>query len=557
MLPEWLDIKIHLSKYLYTKNKGSQQQFFNLIMNFRICSSAIKLLEEAKKYQNNNDYDNAYILVGRYLNLFTQMQKKPDYHQQKNYIKSTLGGNETQQRVLKQMEQLQNLILKRNKDQKIHQKKEEECVPEPLPVEIKIPEKALTEVRQTITSQALNEMIEKDSSKLLIFDCRSNEDYQISRISFKFVCNVPEKICSIGSTPSKIQNQLPNDSQVFWQMRINRPTIVFIDWFSKSFLRNTPVWHLKNILLEWDQDTEKKPEIILLEGGYENWLLTYPMKCSDPHIKVPRSADNSIPQIDDIEYPNIEDIVMKDQSINVPHFDRSKKNDAVKSYEKVLSQAQLLEEKEKILDTSLRNEQEMLKLEDEIQNVTMNKENEEDFSNDQQKLFKLWELRSKQEDVQREQDKIDQKLEFVKKNTIYEQPMTKVKDLEMRLEEKKNEDLKYKLEREKKAKEMEESLRAVRKIKKPFEEHKSPIKAPRRNELILSPKALNSNVIPHFDRTSKPNHHINTQNFYDNQDFAPVYQKVVSVKKNNKFIKSSNKNEDSKKNVLKHHYVLS
>lgn len=475
-------------------------------------------------HEKKGDAETAYICLGRYMNLLTQLQHKKDYQAQKNFIKSTIGGNQEQKRLMEKLEKLREKLKARHvNEENIAKLSIEPAVPMENPVVDKIPE-----TRETIACVKLYEMMEKDSSKFLIIDTRSNEDFINSKIDFKFICNVPQDLCNLGMTANKVQLELPNESKVFWEMRKDRPIIVFLDWRSTCFTRNSPVWQLRNILKEYDPELDKIPEMIILEGGYERWLFTYPMKCTDPHVEVPNDMNNSTPTVEGIEYPTLEDIVMKDQSFNTPLVDRSTKGSAIKAYDKKLSESELLEEKEMLINKSIQNEKELMKLEQDFDTIVSNKENENDPSKQQQMLYKIWELDTKQKDFASQHQTINNELEKVKKATILSPKISKVEDLENRLKIKEAEEKRLHDDREKKKREREDKLSIARQNKPQFDDYKSPTKAPRKSELILSPRNLNQNSIPHFDRASKPTLQ-NSQQFYDNQDFAPVYQKVVSV----------------------------
>jgi ubiquitin carboxyl-terminal hydrolase 8 len=254
----------------------------------------------------------AYVLYGKYLNIMFQLQKRNDYQTQKKYIVKSLGGNSEQGRFMKRLESLKADLVKRY-DQKNFLESSNNTLTTSQAT-IPVPTTEANEIRHSIGCKQLFDMMERESARFLILDCRPMEDYKESQINFHYICNVPENLCSLGMTENKIKANLPNESKVFWEMRKSRSIIVFVDWFSKYFARNSPIWHLKNILLDWDQDidNDKKPEMIVLEGGYEAWLLTYPMKCSNPHVRVPKENIVAGPSVEGIEYPNLEDIVMKD-----------------------------------------------------------------------------------------------------------------------------------------------------------------------------------------------------------------------------------------------------
>lgn len=482
------------------------------------------MLEKADSLYNSGDEENAYIFYGRYLKILTTIQKNSNYEKHKDYIKSKLGGNTEQKNVMEKMEFLNESLRKKYESKKLQNDKNH-AKDEILPV-------AKSEIRSYVTCPQLYEMMEKESSKFLIIDCRPEDQFQESKIVFNFQCNVPENLCCIGMTVGKIQQKLPNESKVFWEMRKNRPIIVFVDWFSKSFVRNSPIWQLKNILMDWDQDVEKKPEIIILEGGFDQWLTTYPMKCTNPRIKPPFELNTKMtPSVDDIEYPNVDDIIMKDQSMTkstlkiIPSIDRSTKNNAIKSYENQnYSQSDLLELKEQLINKSIKNNMEIIKLENNYSNIL----NESDSTENQSKLdllYRIYEMRTKQKDVDLENESIDEELKNIQNKSIKPSEKSKIEDLEYRLKLKAEEQSKIKQEAELKNKFREEALEKARQNKPKFEitNKLSAIKT----ELILSPKNLNQNVsIPLIDRSSKPSN-IYNQHYYDNQDFSPAYGKVV------------------------------
>lgn len=475
------------------------------------------------------DEEYAYVLYGRYMKILSTLQKRADYLKQKEFIRKMLGGNAEQQKIMEKMERLSD-SLKERYDQKksdLESKKPSHSNGQmsAFPLIVK------TEIRHSITCQQLYEMIEKESSKFLIIDCRPENDFQLSKILFNFQCNVPENLCSIGMTVGKVQDKLPNESKVFWEMRKSRPIIVFVDWFSISFTRNSPVWHLKNILMDWDQELDKKPEMILLEGGYDRWLITYPSKCSDPHVEAPKHTNNiSSPSMDDIEYPSVDDIMMKDQSMDAsqtPIIDRSTKNKAMKAHEeKNLSQSELLERKELLINKSIQNNKELIRLENDYSSIEADNENQETLPTQRDLLYKIYELHTKQKDVDLENETIEEELKIVKNDPVKPSEKSKVEDLENRLKIISDEKKVIQLEAFSKVRAREEALEKARQSKPKFE---SPIKpSPRKSELILSPRNLNQqSSIPRIDRASKPVTFSNQQYYYDNQDFAQVYGKVV------------------------------
>lgn len=497
------------------------------------------MIEKAEGCRLEGDEETSYVLYMKFMNMMTEIQKIPDFKKENTLITKMIGTNASIRTYMDRIEKLQK-SLKDRYDVAYPVIDEEPALAESTRIDNDMTVDTKMEaptVRELITCKELFDLMNEGKQRMLIMDCRSEEDYENSKINFKFALNVPENLPALGMTASKIHQQLPNESRVYWELRQARPFLIFIDWTSKRFNRNSPVWHLREILTDWDQDTEKKPEIFLLEGGYEQWKTLYPMKCINPQYSQPRTTNGDVPAIEDVEYPNIEDIQMKDLSMNrsiVPQVDRSMKANAIKAFESK-SQLELLEENEQLMDRSLKNEKELLELETDLKQIVSDKENNEDSSQkEQQFMFKIWELTSKQNDFNREEKAIKEQLD--QKKTIAKEPakpqeMTKVKELELHLLEKAEEKKNIEREIAKKKKEREEALKFARDRKPTFNDHKTPTKAQRKDELILSPKALSNQVIspslPSFDRSSKPL--TVSRQITDDREFSPVYGRTVSV----------------------------
>lgn len=465
------------------------------------------------------------------MNMISELRKIPDFSKQKSQICKVLGGNEEITRDLERIEKLKDSLVER-----YNQKKSQVTLVETtqMNVDETIPIETSTSQAETIDCKTLFKLME-GNQKLLIMDCRSEEDYEQSKMIYKYTMNIPEKILKLGMTASKIQEQLPNDSKVFWNLRLQRQ-LIFVDWFSKRLNRNSPVWHLKEILMEWDQDDDnKKPEIFLLSGGYEEWKTVYPMKCINPQYPSPKTSKSDMPVLEEIEYPNIEDIQMKDASLNksIPHVDRSIKPNKTQPFDSPKTQLELLEEKEKIMNKSLLNEKELLNLETDYKQIVSNKENHDDStSKEQQYIFKIWELQAKENDIQLEEKSIKELLGQTIEDIKEPQEITKVMQVEQNLREIENERKRVHEERERKKKEREEALKYARERKPQLDDVRSPPKTQRKNEIILSPKELsnqvNTTTVPTFDRSSKPTQNVPRQ-IFNEQDFSPVYGRVVSV----------------------------
>lgn len=87
--------------------------------------------------------------------------------------------------------------------------------------------------------------------------------------------------------------------------------------------------HFLFVFMQWDPDTNYK-SILILDGGFHNFWITYPMLTTNPKYQVkPKDVPMSNAIIKEIEYPSLTDIKMKADPKNkppsIPMFDRASK----------------------------------------------------------------------------------------------------------------------------------------------------------------------------------------------------------------------------------------
>lgn len=490
-----------------------------------------KIVDEAEKCRIQGDEEKSYVLYMKYLSLMTLVQKMPDFQKQKDFVSKSLGSNEAIKKYINHVEELQKSLKARY--EVAYPNGVEPATPVVDTVAEVAPEQS-PPVQETISCKTLKDMIDS-GKKLLIMDCRSQEHYELTGLEYQYTLNVPEEIIKLGMSASKIQEKLPNESRVYWEMRTKRSYIILVDWYSTRFNRNSTVWHLREILTEWDHDNDKKPWILLLEGGYDQYKMMYPMVCRNPHFVPPRESSFKVPAVGDIEYPSIGDITMKDESFSnsIPMIDRAMKANAVSAYKNQKSQLELLNESSKLADQSIRVEEALLTLEKEMNQITKNKENDGDSGKQEQSyLFRIWELGAKKNDTDGELKSLKKQIDEVMPEVLDQQIMTKVRQVEIELAEKDRKRRLVQEEVEKNKRERDENLRIARSKKPTLDNTRTPPKVSRREELILSPKSLTNNEIvtpsiPSFDRSSKPVQ-LAPRQIFNKEDFSPVYGNVVS-----------------------------
>ncbi|XP_021934283.1 ubiquitin carboxyl-terminal hydrolase 8 isoform X2 [Zootermopsis nevadensis] len=163
----------------------------------------------------------------------------------------------------------------------------------------------------SISSRQLYSLLNEKKMNILILDSRPATCYAESRMTVGNCINVPEKIVEAGRSAAALEKSLPPESKLAWGKRKDADLVVLLDWFTteKSHQPGTNLYTLKSILIKWDPDIIYKSAPLILEGGYEEWLLKYPMLTTNSQVKPPHNPGLSEMDdlLDDVEYPNLMD----------------------------------------------------------------------------------------------------------------------------------------------------------------------------------------------------------------------------------------------------------
>ncbi|XP_041356247.1 ubiquitin carboxyl-terminal hydrolase 8-like [Gigantopelta aegis] len=359
---------LYLAKTLSDLNKFSEIKDLGHNVNV-IIKSADKMYKEAERLDSLQDEERAYVLYMKYFNVIQQAKKKPDYKKQKEYFDSLIG----KRAILKAIDRAEKLAesLKDRYDEveaaavaaklsKLHlerDKKQIDDVVDDVVVDMtssntdKKPgdsssneekeNQSKTELtRGSITPMELYKLLQDKGVTVILMDVRSRKDFQESHISHPSSINIPEEIIKPGSTVSHIANALPSESVSLWKQRDSVDYIILLDWVSteKNLDVGTTLRTLKDALFRYDSTVTLKTEPLILESGYEQWLLYYPVMSTNPRVSRP-SPDQSVASMSglDFNYPDLDEPktvppqVQMDQSEpmkepsnqNVPHKSRS------------------------------------------------------------------------------------------------------------------------------------------------------------------------------------------------------------------------------------------
>ncbi|XP_072255207.1 ubiquitin carboxyl-terminal hydrolase 8 [Pyxicephalus adspersus] len=296
-----------------------------------------KKAEKAEECRLDGDEEKAYVFYMKFLFVFELIKKRPDFKQNQDYFKALIGPN-TILKAVEEAEKLSKSLKNRYEEAEVRKRleerdKEEEqkkkdanLFPKETPGNISqhsdksvlvngdkkelMPKKETSSnvPRGSITPEKLFAMMKDPEINVIIMDARKASDFEESHIRHSI--SVPEEAVCPGFTASKIESSLPEASKAEWDRRGQADYIVLLDWFSSvtDLKLGTTLQSLKDALYKWETKTILKSEPFILDGGYENWLLCYPMYTTNGKVSVPRrtQAENTLLSLN-FSYPSLEE----------------------------------------------------------------------------------------------------------------------------------------------------------------------------------------------------------------------------------------------------------
>uniref|UniRef100_A0A673BNT0 Ubiquitin carboxyl-terminal hydrolase 8 n=1 Tax=Sphaeramia orbicularis TaxID=375764 RepID=A0A673BNT0_9TELE len=301
--------------------------------------SACKIFKAAEECRLDRDEEKAYVLYMKYLTVYDLIKKRPDFKQQPEYYMTMLGPN-TFKRAIEEAEKLSESLKLRYEEVEVRKRLEEKERQEEKKRREEITEKdsdrvspqtankkdikkvkrsshlygcvsARTLLSGGVTAENLFHMMKDQSISLIVMDARSSRDFEESHIHVpaQTCISVPEEAVSPGITVNQIELKLSDVSTEHWRRRGFVDYIVLLDWFSSvtDLALGTTLQSLKDALYKWDSVTILRSEPLVLEGGYENWLLFYPMYTTNAKVRPPRqNITSTLPQLN-FSYPSLEE----------------------------------------------------------------------------------------------------------------------------------------------------------------------------------------------------------------------------------------------------------
>ncbi|XP_031162148.1 ubiquitin carboxyl-terminal hydrolase 8 isoform X2 [Sander lucioperca] len=305
--------------------------------------SACKIFKAAEECRLDRDEEKAYVLYMKYLTVYDIIKKRPDFKQQPEYYMTMLGQNSFK-KAIEEAEKLSESLKLRYEEVEVRKKLEEMERQEEKKRKEEITEKdghpkvssankkdskkvkgeqneLKNELKKAtskaavsaggISAEKLFHMMKDQTITMIVMDARSHRDFEESRIQVpgQTCISVPEEAISPGITVNQIEAKLPEVSKDLWRRRGFVDYIILLDWFSSvtDLTLGTTLQSLKDALYKWDSITILRSEPLVLEGGYENWLLFYPMYTTNAKVRPPRqNIISCLPQLN-FSYPSLEE----------------------------------------------------------------------------------------------------------------------------------------------------------------------------------------------------------------------------------------------------------
>lgn len=534
--------ELYMGKSLYDLEKHYDLPDYRGKKFTILLSSSRKLLEDAERCHLDGDEEQSYIQYMKFFNLVDCISKMPDYKLHKKLVRQVLGSNGDMTIIMDKVGALKKSLQSRYKC--LSDKKKTHETNELYDKENASNNKRLLQTYDpssviggdnvtngsidgngfnTISCEELHRLI-RSCGSLLIMDCRSRADYQNSHLTFQWCLNVPEEYIQAGMSAGKLQDRLDNISKPLWSSRSIKDQIILMDWNCDSANppSNSAIAILRNILQNWDPDVIYKSPIKILEKGYEYFILMYPSQCTNPSVQAPRSEEKEM-YIEEIEYPSILDITMKDDqkkddaftftpSQQRPSIDRSSKKAALKTYGERQS-VDILRDQEVVVEKSLHQSKLLLQAEGELQTLS-NNENEQQIK--QALYYKMLQLENARKDLLQDNNRLRRELEEVKRRENEQQNEKHSPQEVQTIIEEKTKKIENVIQEQHKLQEQRDT-RLLEKLEKEIaiakEEKKRRMTTPTHEDNEISrPK------IPQFDRSIKPS----VRSIERVRDFSPV-----------------------------------
>ncbi|XP_012281573.1 ubiquitin carboxyl-terminal hydrolase 8 [Orussus abietinus] len=295
-----------------------------------VCKKLPSVKDRGEKAKKAGERKKAYVLFKRWLNTVEWLKKTREYKENEKLYTAYVPN--TQINEVKRMVEELSQTLEAHYETEITMKKVAgmttavdtmQIDPEPIKshngtidltannLALVLPETPTDDPsmeEESITCVQLFHLMQM-CSRFLVIDIRPQRDFQASKLTCEACINIPADQIQLGVLASSFEKYFQNDKRSL-QLFKNRgkdyiDTVILMDWNTThvSLTPKNPLNTLKEILKLWDPSVTYK-KIVILDGGFSEWLNCYPPFVSNPNVQPPRLHENAMDEIlEEVEYP--------------------------------------------------------------------------------------------------------------------------------------------------------------------------------------------------------------------------------------------------------------
>ncbi|CAF0780734.1 unnamed protein product [Rotaria sordida] len=274
-------IELYLANNLEELNKRADDNPFIQKAKLSNCAQITHVIEttwaEAKKAESSYDEERAYILYMRLFTCFTALKQAKDIANNQSSVQYYQKGALI---WLEKADQL-SASLKARYDAKNEAKLEEERKKQAVIEE----ENSL---KKSIVPKLLYKYLNERKKNILLIDMRSKVDYDRSHMKTSACIHIPIDLMNgKGWTSWGVESALTDQNALTkFKQRANFDYIILFD--EDTYENNLKAGHclmgLKQAIFSFDRDIKLKHEPLILDGGYEDWMIYYPGESTAPLI---------------------------------------------------------------------------------------------------------------------------------------------------------------------------------------------------------------------------------------------------------------------------------
>lgn len=261
-------------------------------------------------FRETSDQEKCYIHCLRYLLSIERLCKIGDA----KYIKIIYAHEIS--RVTNRLEELRPILEDRYRLEHLRQQKKKIISSTKKIIDTAKPEPDSN--KQLFTSEfvSVKEVFQaiQNNANILIVDIRPTNEYSESKIKYENIINISDDIIVAGLSANVLGNKLKDETQSIWDKRDSFDALVFLDWNSGSDnITCTKLKYLKDSVVEWDCLRDYKQDPVIINGGFKEFLDSYPGSVTNVHVNFIRTNEDidELLELESISYPE------PDQNISI------------------------------------------------------------------------------------------------------------------------------------------------------------------------------------------------------------------------------------------------